>query len=281
MAVTAAPRIESWPGGSCERQRPQRDLPDSRRYRRKPEGEGAVGRGRGGCARRPRRRAVVCVAVRRRRAQACGSSAWSATAVRRRSPARVRVGTTTGWRVCVRRRRSRSGVRGEPELADRTCTSDRLGRFAARPRRELANGRRPSFADVAVTCRSRPDCRTRRSRPRYPTSCRAPANRWVSPIAAVNVTAVITLTPGRLISRRTSAEASASGAIVASTAPTSQSRKSMWRRHAATVSRSSTGRSRPSSQPRPVTPNPSLIRWTDLDGGSTPREPRSSRGSAP
>ena len=80
----------------------------------------------------------------------------------------------------------------------------------------------------------------------------------MSPIAAMNVLAVITLTPGTVISRRTSRDLSASRAIARSSAVTLASRKSTCRRHPATVSRSSSGNSSSASQRRPRTPNTSL-----------------------
>ena len=65
----------------------------------------------------------------------------------------------------------------------------------------------------------------------------------MSPIAAMNVAATITLTPGTVISRLTSGQDSASAAISASTAAISESRNSTWRMAASTVSRSGIGSS--------------------------------------
>jgi hypothetical protein len=80
----------------------------------------------------------------------------------------------------------------------------------------------------------------------------------MSPIAAWNVAAVITFTPGTLISRLTSTEPSASSATTRSSSAISRSRKSIWRRQPSTVSRSSTGNSKAQSQRRPANPNRSL-----------------------
>jgi hypothetical protein len=77
----------------------------------------------------------------------------------------------------------------------------------------------------------------------------------MSPIAARKVAAVITLTPGTVISRFASAESSAWLAITRSTPAISASRKSTWRRALSTVSRSSSGSSSSSSQRRPSRPN--------------------------
>jgi len=77
----------------------------------------------------------------------------------------------------------------------------------------------------------------------------------MSPIAAIKLAATITLTPGTVISRRISTEASASRAISRSTCAISVSRNSIWRMPASTVSRSSTGSSSSPSQRRPLTPN--------------------------
>jgi death-on-curing protein len=76
----------------------------------------------------------------------------------------------------------------------------------------------------------------------------------MSPIAATNVLAVIALTPGTVINRRTSAEASASRAIAFSSSETSPSRKSMWRRQPVIVSHSSSGSASSASHGRPLTP---------------------------
>ena len=80
----------------------------------------------------------------------------------------------------------------------------------------------------------------------------------MSPIAAMNVLAVITLTPGTVISRSVSGLRSACTAIARSTTATSASRKSTWRRQALTVSRSSSGSSSSANQRAPVTPKMSL-----------------------
>ena len=77
----------------------------------------------------------------------------------------------------------------------------------------------------------------------------------MSPTAARNVWAQITLTPGTVISRRTSSDSSACSAISASTAAISRSRNSTWRRQPATVSASSTGSSSSASHLRALTPN--------------------------
>ena len=71
----------------------------------------------------------------------------------------------------------------------------------------------------------------------------------------MNVAATITLTPGTVISRLTSGQASASAAISASTAAISVSRKSTWRRQPSTVSRSASAAPAPASQRLPLTPN--------------------------
>lgn len=63
----------------------------------------------------------------------------------------------------------------------------------------------------------------------------------MSPTEAMKVAAVWTLTPGTLISRSTSGQASACLAISRSNAATSASRKSTWRRQPSSVNRSSTG----------------------------------------
>ncbi len=77
----------------------------------------------------------------------------------------------------------------------------------------------------------------------------------MSPIAAMNVAATITLTPGTVISRLTSGHDSASAAISCSTAAISVSRNSTWRIAASTVSRSVVGSSSSATQRRPLTPN--------------------------
>ena len=59
----------------------------------------------------------------------------------------------------------------------------------------------------------------------------------------MKLAAQITLTPGTVISRLISADRSASEAIWRSTVAISESRNSMWRRHASIVSDSSSGRS--------------------------------------
>jgi len=81
----------------------------------------------------------------------------------------------------------------------------------------------------------------------------------MSPIAARNVEATITLTPGTVISRATSGHCSASWAISCSTAMISPSRKAIRRRPASMLSRSSKGSWIWASQARPLTPNRSLI----------------------
>jgi hypothetical protein len=63
----------------------------------------------------------------------------------------------------------------------------------------------------------------------------------MSPIAAMNVAAQITLTPGTVINRLISGDSRASVAISRSTASISRSRNSIWRIPASTVSRSSSG----------------------------------------
>ena len=77
----------------------------------------------------------------------------------------------------------------------------------------------------------------------------------MSPTAAMNVAATITLTPGTVISRLTSGHDSASAAISCSTCAISVSRKSTWRTAESTVSRSQTGSCCSASQRRPLTPN--------------------------
>ena len=80
----------------------------------------------------------------------------------------------------------------------------------------------------------------------------------MSPIAAINVLAVITLTPGTVISRTHVGMAQRLAGDRAVQAATSASRKSTWRRHPASVSRSSAGNSSADSHRRPRTPNTSL-----------------------
>ena len=80
----------------------------------------------------------------------------------------------------------------------------------------------------------------------------------MSPIAAMKVAAVCTLTPGTVISRSTSGQASACLAISRSSAAISTSRKSTWRRQPSSVSRSSSGSSSPASQRRPPLPKASV-----------------------
>ena len=70
----------------------------------------------------------------------------------------------------------------------------------------------------------------------------------------MKVAALITFTPGTVISRRISGERSASVAIRCSIAAISDSQKSSWRRQPSTVSCSSAGSSSDSSQRRPLTP---------------------------
>src|SRR5215211_4681667 len=77
----------------------------------------------------------------------------------------------------------------------------------------------------------------------------------MSPTAAMNVAATITLTPGTVISRLTCPQDSASAAISRSTSAISASRKSTWRAAESTVSRSVTGSCCSASQRRPLTPN--------------------------
>jgi hypothetical protein len=60
----------------------------------------------------------------------------------------------------------------------------------------------------------------------------------MSPTAAMNVAATITLTPGTVISRLTGGQDSASAAISRSTCAISLSRNSTWRTAESTVSRS-------------------------------------------
>ena len=67
---------------------------------------------------------------------------------------------------------------------------------------------------------------------------RRSGKRRMSPTAAMNVAATITLTPGTVISRLTSGQDSASAAISCSTSAISASRKSTWRTAESTVSRS-------------------------------------------
>ena len=105
-------------------------------------------------------------------------------------------------------------------------------------------GDRPGLADLG----SRPSIR------RLPDT----GKRRMSPTAARNVAATITLTPGTVISLRTSGHASASRAITRSTSAISASRNAMWRSPASTVSRSSTGSCCSASQVRPLMPNRSL-----------------------
>ena len=81
----------------------------------------------------------------------------------------------------------------------------------------------------------------------------------MSPTAAMNVVAVIRLTPGTVIRRLTASEPSACSAIPRSRIAISPSRKSIWRRHPSTVSRSSAGSSSSASHTRPPRPNASLI----------------------
>jgi hypothetical protein len=80
----------------------------------------------------------------------------------------------------------------------------------------------------------------------------------MSPIEAMNAAAVWTLTPGTVISRRICGELSACSASAASSAPSSESRKSIWRRHPSSVSRSSTGNCSDASHARPCLPNASV-----------------------
>ncbi len=80
----------------------------------------------------------------------------------------------------------------------------------------------------------------------------------MSPTEAMKVAAVWRLTPGTVISRSTSGQASACLAISRSRAATSVSRKSIWRRQPSRVSRSSTGRSSAASQRRPALPKQSV-----------------------
>jgi hypothetical protein len=81
--------------------------------------------------------------------------------------------------------------------------------------------------------------------------------RRMSPVEAIKVAAVCTLTPGTLINRKTSGQASACLAISASRAPISASRKSTWRRQPSSVRRSSAGSSSVASQRRPPVPKAS------------------------
>ena len=77
----------------------------------------------------------------------------------------------------------------------------------------------------------------------------------MSPTAARKIAAQMTLTPGTVISRLTCRDLSASWQMSRSTCSISESRNSMWRRPACTVSASSSGSSSPRSQLRPLTPN--------------------------
>src|SRR5829696_2678373 len=81
----------------------------------------------------------------------------------------------------------------------------------------------------------------------------------MSPTVATKVAAETRFTPGTLISRRISSDPSADRASERSSASTSRSRKSTWRRQPSTVSRSSTGSSSAESHARPRTPKASLI----------------------
>ena len=84
---------------------------------------------------------------------------------------------------------------------------------------------------------------------------RRSGKRRMSPTAAMNVAATITLTPGTVISRLTSGQPSASAAINFSTSAISESRKSTCRTAEATVSPSVSGSCCSASQRRPLTPN--------------------------
>jgi hypothetical protein len=84
---------------------------------------------------------------------------------------------------------------------------------------------------------------------------RGDSNLLMAPIAAMNVAAQITFTPGTVISRLISADSSASLAISRSTEAISVSRNSIWRSAESTDSRSSAGSSSSASQPRPFLPN--------------------------
>ena len=91
-----------------------------------------------------------------------------------------------------------------------------------------------------------------RGSPRFRSACPCVGNRRMSPTAARNVAAQITLTPGTVISRRTSPDSSASTATSRSTSAISASRNSTWRMQAATVSDSSTGSSSPAQPLAPL-----------------------------
>src|ERR671919_365685 len=80
----------------------------------------------------------------------------------------------------------------------------------------------------------------------------------MSPTAAMNAAAVIAPTPGTLISRRISSEASASDATSFSIAAISDSQNSIWRIALSTDSRSATGSSSSPSHRRPALPKRSL-----------------------
>jgi hypothetical protein len=80
----------------------------------------------------------------------------------------------------------------------------------------------------------------------------------MSPTAAMNVAAVIRLTPGTVISRLIAGEASACSAIARSRIAISPLRKSIWRKQPSTVSRSSPGNSSAPSHARPPLPNASV-----------------------
>jgi hypothetical protein len=77
----------------------------------------------------------------------------------------------------------------------------------------------------------------------------------MSPIAARNVAAQMTFTPGTVNRYLASGESSACRATTRSTSAISASRNSMWRMHASIVSHSSTGNSSPRSHSRPALPN--------------------------
>src|SRR4051794_30648277 len=83
----------------------------------------------------------------------------------------------------------------------------------------------------------------------------------MSPTVPRSAIAVTALTPGSVMSRRASASLSASAAMILSNAASSPSTKSICRRHAWTLRRSSSGSrsTRADSHARPLTPNRSLI----------------------
>ncbi len=78
-------------------------------------------------------------------------------------------------------------------------------------------------------------------------------------MGSVTPAAAVAPIPGMVMMRRTSGQERTCSATLPSTRQSSPSRKSMWRRLACTVSRSSAGRSWAPSQARPRLPNRSLI----------------------